>query len=230
MPVIATAAWSVPKAVADRFPGEGSILQRYAAVFPGVEINSTFYRSHRSSTYERWAASVGDDFRFAVKIPKDITHVRRLKDIREPFSLFLQEISPLGDKIGPLLCQLPPSLRFEAELVRQALGAMRESFDGRIALEVRHVSWADADALAIIREFRIERVLADPALVWPKASFDGFVSYMRLHGSPEIYYSRYTAEEIADHSRMLGPDSWCVFDNTAAGAATENALEMLACL
>jgi len=90
LPIIATAAWSIPKAVADRFPEEGSGLSRYAAVFKGVEINSTFYRQHKAATFSRWADSVPKDFRFAIKIPKEITHVRKLKDIGGAFEIFLQ--------------------------------------------------------------------------------------------------------------------------------------------
>ncbi|BCH56681.1 DUF72 domain-containing protein [Agrobacterium vitis] len=96
MPIIATAAWSIPKTVADRFAQEGSGLTRYASVFNGVEINSTFYRRHKTSTFVRWAESVPDSFRFSVKIPKEITHTRAMQDIEEPFGTFLEDIAPLG--------------------------------------------------------------------------------------------------------------------------------------
>jgi uncharacterized protein YecE (DUF72 family) len=228
MPVIATAAWSVPNTVASRFPQEGSGLQRYAAVFNGVEINSTFYRSHRSSTYERWAESVGEAFRFSVKVPKLITHERRLQDIAPLFDAFIDEIAPLGPKLGPLLCQLPPSLRFDSPLISAALQTMRNRFDKVIVIEPRHRSWAGEEAFQVLDEYRVGRVLADPAPVWNSSSFAEAPAYIRLHGSPEIYYSRYSPEQIAEYAALLGPQSWCVFDNTASGAAIENALEMLA--
>lgn len=228
MPVIATAAWSVPKAVASQFPQEGSSLQRYAAVFNGVEINSTFYRSHRSTTYERWAVSVGDAFRFSLKLPKLITHERRLRDISPLFDTFMDEIAPLGSKLGPLLCQLPPSLRFDGDVISAAFQAMRNRFDGEIVIEPRHRSWASETAFQLLEEYRIGRVLADPAPVWDVSSFADTPPYVRLHGSPQIYYSRYRPEEIAAFGALLGPKSWCVFDNTASGAAIENALEMRA--
>ena len=76
-----TAAWSIPKEHAAPFPVAGSHLERYGAVLNAVEINSSFYRPHRTTTYERWAASVPEDFRFAVKVPKAITHEHRLKDV-----------------------------------------------------------------------------------------------------------------------------------------------------
>ena len=228
MAIIATAAWAVPKAVASAFPSEGSVLARYAAVFRGVEINSTFYRSHRETTYARWAETTGPDFRFAVKVPKAITHDRRLSGIGDLFRAFVDEIAPLGGKIGPLLCQLPPSLAFDPKETAAALGAIRRLWDGPLVIEPRHRSFADKAALDLLAGLHIGRVLADPAPVWPPECFAAPVAYLRLHGRPRLYYSRYESEALARYHTLLGPESWCVFDNTAEGAATANALEMLA--
>src|SRR3954449_13476072 len=104
---IGTAGWSIPKEHAAPFPPTRSHLERYGAVFNAVEINSSFYRPHRRATYERWAASVRDGFRFAVKMPKAITHERRLRDAGELLNRFLSEVAGLGPKLGPLLVQLP---------------------------------------------------------------------------------------------------------------------------
>jgi hypothetical protein len=115
---VGTAAWAIPKQYDDAFPSEGSHLVRYASRFDGVEINSSFYRLHRLSTYQRWAGDVPDHFRFAVKMPKTITHEARLRDIDEPLQRFLGEIAGLGSKLGPVLIQLPPSLKFDSADVR----------------------------------------------------------------------------------------------------------------
>jgi len=202
-------------------------MTRYASVFDGVEINSTFYRRHKTSTFSRWAESVPDSFRFAVKIPKEITHTRAMKDIAEAFDTFLEDTVPLGEKRGPLLCQLPPSLAFDADVLETAFKTMRNADDGPIVIEVRHKSWASAEALDLLKSYAIHRVLADPAPVWPAEDFDKPPKYVRLHGKPKIYYSSYTDDEISAFSALLAPDSWCVFDNTASGAAIENALSML---
>src|SRR4051812_1797985 len=138
---VGTAGWSIPAAQADRFPGEGSHLQRYSQRLPAVEINSSFYRPHRASTYERWAASVPTDFRFAVKIPKEVTHTRRLANTAEPLARFLEEVRLLGPKLGPLLIQLPPSLLFREDLAVDFLRHLRNSFAGDLACEPRHPSW-----------------------------------------------------------------------------------------
>jgi uncharacterized protein YecE (DUF72 family) len=228
MPVIATAAWSIPKAVAGAFPEEGSGLTRYATRFQGVEVNSTFYRQHRASTYARWAESVPDHFRFALKMPKTMTHEQRLIDIGPLFDRFLEEVSPLGERIGPFLCQLPPSLAFEHTLAERALTDLRQRWDGRIVLEARHRSWASPEALDCLADHRIDRVLADPAPVWPATTFAEPPVYVRLHGTPKIYYSSYDETEIGRYRQMLADDGWCVFDNTASGAAIANALTMRA--
>ncbi len=109
---VGTAAWSIPKLHAQAFPEEGSHLERYGAVLNAVEINSSFYRPHQRSTYERWAGTVPDAFRFAVKVPKAITHERRLADTDALLDRFLSEVSGLGKRLGPLLVQLPPKLSF----------------------------------------------------------------------------------------------------------------------
>ncbi len=228
MPVIATAAWSIPRNVADQFAREGSGLSRYASVFDGVEINSTFYRRHKTSTFARWAASVPDGFRFSVKIPKEITHIRAMKDIAQPLERFLADIAPLADRRGPLLCQLPPSLAFDATVLDSALEAIRNIDNGQIVIEARHKSWALPEALDLLKTYAIDRVLADPSQVWPAESFDAPPRYVRLHGKPRIYYSKYSENEIRSYSELMAPDGWCVFDNTASGAAIENAITMLA--
>ena len=227
MPFIATAAWSVPKAVAARFPQAGSGLERYAAVFNGVEINSTFYRHHRKTTFERWANTVPDHFRFAVKMPREITHEARLRNIDRLFGTFVDEVSALGGKSGPLLCQLPPSLKFNAADAENAFAAMRRIFTGGLVIEPRHKSWASQAAGALLQAYAVDPVLADPAPVWPVSDFHEPPKYVRLHGSPEIYHSRYSDAQIRAFGALLGAGSWCVFDNTASGAAIENALAML---
>lgn len=108
---VATAGWAVPRAVADAFPGEGTGLERYAARLNAAEINSTFYRSHRPSTYARWAATTPADFRFSIKLPRGISHEARLVDAQDLIAKFCDEAGHLGAKLGPLLVQLPPQPR-----------------------------------------------------------------------------------------------------------------------
>ena len=115
---IGTAAWSLPRDVAHQFPGEGPHLERYARQFACVEINTSFYRSHRAETYARWAGMTPPQFRFAVKLPRTITHDAALRGTRRPLRGFLEETAGLGDRLGVLLVQLPPSLAWDARVAR----------------------------------------------------------------------------------------------------------------
>ncbi|TCS16708.1 DUF72 domain-containing protein [Caulobacter sp. BK020] len=231
---IGTAGWSAPRTL-DVFPAEGSGLERYAAVFNAVEINSSFYRPHQRKTYERWAASTPARFRFAVKAPRTITHARRLVDCGEPTARFLDECGGLGDKLGPLLIQLPPSLAFDARIVERFLAAWRKATRVATVLEPRHATWFGPPAQALLEDFEIARVAADPAVVPAAAEPGGWsgLAYRRLHGSPAMYATSYDdgrlpplAERIAGEAAAA--ESWCVFDNTRFGAATTDALKLMA--
>src|SRR5688572_10002880 len=192
-PRVGTAGWSLPRAEQPHFPAEGTHLERYAARLNAVEINSSFYRPHRPSTYARWAASVPDGFRFAVKVPRTLTHERRLADPAPLLDPFLGEAGALGDRLGPLLVQLPPSLRWDADAATAFFDALRERFDGAVACEPRHPTWFAPEPEAMLARQRVARVAADP----PRAGVDGEpggwsgLRYHRLHGSPRMYYSSY---------------------------------------
>ena len=226
-----TAGWTLPSAVRERFAGAGTQLERYARVFSCVEINSSFYRPHRRSTYERWAASVPAGFRFSLKLPKEITHTRRLANIADPLARFLDASSGLARKRDVILVQLPPSLAYDDALAASFLEHLSCGYAGRIACEPRHPSWFSAQADTRLASFGIARVAADPAVV-PDAARPGGAagwSYLRLHGSPRTYYSGYDDARLAVLAadvRAHGKSAWCIFDNTAAGAATGDALRL----
>jgi uncharacterized protein YecE (DUF72 family) len=95
---VGCAGWAIPSQHAHAFPAQGTHLERYAQRFTGVEVNSSFYRSHRPTTYARWAASVPDPFQFAVKMPREITHTRRLVEVTASLERFLTEVQSLGAK------------------------------------------------------------------------------------------------------------------------------------
>lgn len=229
---LGTAGWSLAREQWAAFPSEGSQLQRYAGRFDAVEINTSFYRPHRPATYAKWAQSVPEAFRFCVKVPKQITHERRLVDCDELLARFMSECGQLGEKLGCLLIQLPPSLAYDPVSAAAFLTALRARHAGWVAIEPRHRSWLDAEAL--LERERIARVAADPA-PFPAAAepggWPGF-RYYRLHGSPRIYYSAYDADWLGQLAARLaerqrkGVTCWCIFDNTASGAATANALDL----
>ena len=142
---IGTAGWSIPRPASDAFQGEGSHLERYARVMNCAEINSSFHRSHRESTWTRWAESVPEDFRFAVKMRKTITHEAKLDCSAEMIESFLAEAGILGPKLGPILIQLPPSLAFDENRADKFFHILREKYAGLAALEPRHASWSTGE-------------------------------------------------------------------------------------
>ena len=228
---VGTAGWSIPKASAAAFPLEGSTLARYARRFTGVEINSTFYRSHRASTYARWHDSVPEDFRFAVKMPKAISHEKRLSAVEDLLMEFLAETAELGKRRGPLLLQLPPKLAFDEATATAFLRLLRGLFDGPLAVEPRHPSWFTADADALLQQYRGARVGADPPRADGALLPGGYrgLTYLRLHGAPRVYFSSYDETRLSDVASILGKSRgpcWCIFDNTASGAAAANGLEL----
>ena len=238
---IGTAACSLPRALAHEFPGDGEHLERYARRFSCVEINSSFYRPHRVETYARWAAMTPPHFRFAVKLPRAITHDARLRGAREPLQAFLAQAAGLGAKLSVLLVQLPPSFAYEAPVVKTFFTLLRESWDGPVACEPRHASWFEGAADRALAALRISRVAADPARnadaarpggwLGPDGDGAGTLLYYRWHGSPRIYWSRYDDAWLAQQATHLAdwPESalrWVIFDNTAAGEATANALAL----
>jgi uncharacterized protein YecE (DUF72 family) len=230
---IGTAGWSIPRDCAPRFGGEGTHLERYARRLRCAEINSSFHRPHAAATYAKWAASTPEGFRFAVKLPRAITHDQKLRRARVPLDRFLDEIAGLGHRRGPLLVQLPPSLAFEGRVAARFFDLLRARHDGSIVCEPRHETWLSAPAEALLVRCRVARVAADPPAA-PGAHLPGGwggIKYFRLHGSPRKYWSRYTGEYVdaLAHTLLNTPastEAWCVFDNTASGAALENAWEL----
>lgn len=236
--MIGTAGWSVPRASAHRFGGgaeAGSQLERYARHLPAVEINSSFYRPHQRSTYERWAAATPPGFRFSVKLPRSVTHDGRLQGVDPLLEGFVQQAEGLGSRLACLLVQLPPSLALELPVAEAFLRSLRRVYPkGGIAVEPRHASWFTTDADALLNAWQAGRVLADPVLHpggnapggWP-----GMV-YCRLHGSPRRYYSAYDDTLLPALATRLhwaarsAQSVWCIFDNTASGAAAQNALDL----
>jgi uncharacterized protein YecE (DUF72 family) len=231
---IGCAGWSLPRAEHEHFPAAGSHLERYASRFDAVEINSSFHRPHRPATYARWSASVPPSFRFAVKVPRTITHGLRLQATGDLLESFLKEVGGLGDKLGCLLVQLPPSLDCEPAVVDGFFAGLRSRSPVPLACEPRHPSWFTPGADDLLRELGVARVAADPARVPEAAEPGGWrgLSYHRLHGSPRIYSSSYPEEYLDALAARLRADAaagrsvWCIFDNTTLGAATRNALDL----
>jgi uncharacterized protein YecE (DUF72 family) len=230
---VGCAGWSVPRASAPQFPGAGTHLQRYAARLNAAEINSSFYRPHRRETYERWARSVPATFAFSVKLPRSITHEGCLADVGQ-IGPFFDQVEGLGEKLGVVLVQLPPSLALEPRRARRFFAAVRERYAGGLVCEPRHASWFTEDAERLLGEARVGRAAADPARAPAGDEPGGWrqLAYYRLHGTPRVYWSSYDDARLDSLTAALertarASETWCIFDNTGAGAAVENALYVL---
>lgn len=227
---IGTAGWTVPAAVRAHFPQEGTHLERYARVFSCAEINSSFHKEHSTKTYEKWASAVPEGFRFSVKLPKEVSHKQKLASTSE-LPKFFDQVAGLQEKLGVLLVQLPPKLSFDDKLVTTFFSGLRRYYAGRIACEPRHISWRGKHVAEVLKPFAITFVEADPAPVFKIFKFNkkAGLRYLRLHGSPRMYYSSYAPEflqAVTVSLRSAEVESWCIFDNTAAGAAAQDALSL----
>jgi uncharacterized protein YecE (DUF72 family) len=148
---VGCAGWSLPRAEQGHFPDAGTHLERYASRFPAVEINTSFHRPHRPATYVRWGAAVPASFRFSVKLPRAVTHGLRLRGAGEPLDAFLAEAGSLGERLGCLLVQLPPSLEFDPAVAEGFFAALRARTPAPVACEPRHPGWFAADAESLRR-------------------------------------------------------------------------------
>ncbi len=230
---VGTAGWVVPRAQAHAVAPEGTHLEKYAGVMNCVEINSTFYRPHQAKTFERWVTTTPEDFRFAVKLAKAVTHGAKLCRCGAELAAFFENVRPLGDKLGPVLVQLPPKLEFEEGTAREFFETLRELHAGHVVVEARNASWFVPSVGRMLKEFEVARAMADPPAGSPLAGEPGGwtgLRYFRLHGSPRKYWSDYDAKFLRGIAAAVksgrSAETWVVFDNTAGSHALGNALTL----
>lgn len=197
---------------------------------PSIEINGTFYSLQRPSSYGTWFGETPDDFVFSVKAPRYITHIRRLKEIAVPMAnFFASGVLRLEQKLGPILWQLPPSLKYDRARLEtffsllprdtKAASALARRHDTKVsqtwlkgehhqplrhALEVRHPSFNTPEFVALLRQHQIALVVADTAGKWPfMEDVTADFIYVRLHGDAELYVSGYTDAALREWARKI---------------------------
>jgi uncharacterized protein YecE (DUF72 family) len=230
---VGTAGWSIASAHRHAF-GEGeSMLARYATRFDLAEINSSFHRPHQRKTYERWAASVPASFRFAVKLPRTVSHELGLRASSSPTARFVEECTGLGAKLAAVLVQLPPSLVFDGRVASPFFRMLARYLPAgvHVACEPRHASWSSPGADKLLQRLDINRVGADPPRMGPdvRPSDWGSCRYWRFHGSPHVYYSGYDDQRLKAFSEQVhrygrSKPNFVIFDNTTLGHATVDGL------
>lgn len=206
------------------------LLPFYRERFSTVEVNNSFYILPSIGTFAAWRRDAGDDFRFAVKASRFITHMKKLKDPEEPIARLLGRVQALGPALGPILFQLPPRWRYNRDRLEHFLAVLPSTY--RFAIEFREPSWWNDDVYDLLRRSNVAFCIFDLAGRQSPPIVTADFVYVRLHGPEAAYQGRYGRERLAlwlhrfrewsDSTR----DLYCYFDNDQNGYAPQDALEL----
>jgi uncharacterized protein YecE (DUF72 family) len=208
-------------------------LEYYATRFRAVEINATFYRTFKDQTFRNWVARTPDPFRFVLKAPRHITHVKHLQDCVEEIRAFDRSAHLLAEKLGLILLQIAPDTPADLARLSSALSAFSQPT--KVAIELRrHKRWAE-DVVALLKDFGAAWVNADAPGNPLEDRITSEVGYLRLHGRRRWYDDLYTPEELEQIAVMAqqmaergAKEIYIFFNNTVSGHAAHNALELQA--
>lgn len=203
-------------------------LSYYTKYFSTVEINVTFYRDVRASTFQKWYELTPQEFLFSVKLSRQITHFRKLRVEKSMIDGFTEKYKTLKDKLGVVLIQLPPSLKFDYSLVSEFISNLDKSI--KYTVEIRNKTFLNDDFFEILKANNIAFCISDSAARYPyyETVTADFV-YIRLHGSVRLYASEYTEEELklwAQKIKNWDKPTYVYFDNDFKGYAVKNALKL----
>ncbi len=215
----------------DRFYPEKLIkprwLEFYASHFTTVELNNSFYRLPSEVAFANWRDSSPENFTFAVKVSRFITHIKRLKNTGEAVANFISRTKILGGKLGPVLYQLPPNMHRSDEMLESFLSTLPQGI--KHVFEFRHQSWLDEKVFELLRRYNTGLCIFDmPSLNCPLVATADF-AYVRFHGSTGLYCSGYSDEELADWAKRLADlatnleAAYIYFNNDAEAFAVRNA-------
>lgn len=206
-------------------------MSYYAGVFETVEVNSSFYRLPSEGTLHAWAEQTPPEFVFACKASQYITHRKKLKDPRESLSLFLGRMTALGEKLGPILFQLPPRWRPNPGRLETFLEALPR--DRRFTFEFRDPRWNEPEVTELLERYGAALCFFDlGGTTSPLRVTAGFV-YLRLHGPGAPYRGSYSDACLADWAGRIaawqndGLDVYCYFDNDEQAYAPRNAQRLM---
>ncbi|MDZ7748814.1 MAG: DUF72 domain-containing protein [Halofilum sp. (in: g-proteobacteria)] len=230
---VGTSGWSYPHWSGPFYPQdlpERDWLGYYARRFTSVEINNSFYRLPATSTLESWRDTVPAGFEFAVKASRYVTHMKKLKDPEDTMPGLLARMERLGDRLGPVLLQLPPHWRCNPERLRAFLEALPPAH--RYAFELRDPSWFDERVFELLARFDAAFCVYDLAGTQSPVAVTAGFAYVRLHGPGDAYQGSYTDAALRGWAdtfagwRADGRDVYCYFDNDEAGYAAANAARL----
>lgn len=208
-------------------------LEFYSREFGSTEVNYSFYHLPRPMTYEKWAAQVPEQFIFALKASRFITHVKRLAEVEDAWTTFVQNALALGPHLGPVLLQFPPSFRSDwkklAAFLKSAQRPATKSHSIRLVFEFRHESWFTEETYALLRQYNAALCLTDSPRYPRRDVLTADFAYLRFHGRTDLFASSYTDAEMAEEANRIrrylrdGRDVYVYFNNDALGHAVANA-------
>jgi len=205
-------------------------LEFYASNFTTVELNNSFYKLPSEAAFAAWRDSSPANFTFAVKVSRFITHIKRLRDTAEAVDKFISRAQILGEKLGPLLYQLPPNMHRDDERLESFLSILPQGM--KHVFEFRHQSWLEEPVFRILHKYNIGLCVFDmPSLSCPLVTTADF-AYIRFHGSTGLYWSCYSDEELADWAKRLADLAvnlkavYIYFNNDAEAFAVRNAVTL----
>ena len=230
---VGTSGWHYEDWAGPFYPKDLSkrdFLAYYAEHFDTVEINNSFYQLPKKETLKAWRKTVPPGFLFTVKASRYITHMKKLKDAHDALSSFLKRVEALGDKLGPILFQLPPKWHFNPDRFYDFLEALPP--EHRYAFEFRDLSWQDSKAYEAMKLFGIAFCIYDlEGYLAPKEITADFI-YIRLHGPGDAYRGKYDVQTLSGWVGAFsawsnqGNEVFCYFDNDEAGYAAQNAMRL----
>ncbi|NOX37093.1 MAG: DUF72 domain-containing protein [Calditrichaeota bacterium] len=231
---IGTSGWSYKHWIGRFYPSHlkpSEFLEYYVQHFDCTELNASFYRLPKPAMVEGWLTRTPPHFRLCPKLSRLITHQKKLVAVEEALASFFEVFSILKEKLGPILIQLPPSMRFDASRAQPFFQLLRERYQNyQFALEVRHDSWFDSAALNLLREYRIAFVIAHSGGRFPYLeTVTGDLVYLRFHGPGRLYASDYPDEMLETYAQKMvdwaqqGLEVWAFFNNDVEGYAVKNA-------
>jgi len=207
-------------------------LEYYSGNFNTVELNSSFYHLPKKETFSNWKGEVPKGFIFSVKVSRYITHIKKLKDSKEPWNNLLERSKGLDSKLGPFLFQFPPNWKKNKERLEKLL----KNIDGdyKIAFEFRHPSWFCPEIYEIFENYKNVSFCITDSPNWPSIDdCKGDFVYIRMHGKDKLYSSSYSEKKLKELSEKIKEylsnnlEVYCYFNNDAKGNAVSNAKELL---
>ena len=206
-------------------------LQFYAGAFSTTEINASFYHLPVQQTVLNWAGKVPAGFLFCPKMSRYLTHIKKLKDAEEPLARFFNVFGPIKQQLGPVLLQLPPSLRFDSGLAKDFFELLLHQYkDYDFALEARHDSWLAASAGRLLEEYDVAWVISQSGVGFPYLEqVTARNIYFRFHGPGKLYASAYSDAMLESYAANFhrwhtrGHNLWIYFNNCYNGVAINNA-------